>query len=85
MESDQQKKGDRLMFVRLTMYESENPVYVNANTVLSVEDCGKSAWIIDAGRHSDSIGCEVEGYMVKESAETVVMLLESALKGGFVK
>lgn len=73
------------MFVRLTMDESKNPVYVNANTVLSVEDCGKRAWIIDAGRHSDSIGCETDGYMVEESAETVVMLLETALKGGVVK
>ena len=74
------------MFVRLTLQLCGNAVYVNPNTVLSVEDCGNSgAWIIDSSIHRDFADDEVEGYMVKESADNVVMLFESALKGGFLK
>lgn len=66
------------MFVKLSRNSDGNPVYVNANLVSGItsdEEC-TCVWCCDTSR---------DAFEVKESAETVVMLLETALKGGFVK
>lgn len=70
------------MFVKLTL-DSGTVIYVNPNLVSSVnERSNGTAWITDI---SDYTHYDDTGFGVKESAETVVMLFETALKGGFVK
>lgn len=62
------------MFVRLTRYTDGAPVYVNASQVKGVaEESDKTHVYV----------CEI-AYIVKESAKTVVTLLEAAMKGGFM-
>lgn len=62
------------MFVKLTRYSNGEPVYINANKVIAVCTRNESeCTAIDVGEELD--------WGVKESPETVVMLLNSALKG----
>ena len=71
------------MFVKLTLYpayyEKAEPIYVNASKVVSVEKYLDGSYISDC---SDWSNCDDAGIKVIESPETVVMILEEALKGG---
>lgn len=81
MESDKQEVWE-IMFVKLTLNDGK-AIYVNPNLVSSVnERLDGAAWITDISAYTNY---DDAGYGVKESADTVVMLFESALKGGFVK
>ena len=60
------------VFVKLTRQEDGRPVYVNAAQVREVAESGGTTWV-DMG----DLVC-----VVKETAESVVGLLEMALKGG---
>ena len=81
MESDKQEVRE-IMFVKLTL-NNGRAIYVNPNLVSSVNERSDGAsWVTDV---SDYTHYDDAGFCVKESADTVVMLFESALKGGFVK
>lgn len=62
------------MFVKLTRSESGDPVYVNATKVKGVAADNEMTYVY----------VDMLAYTVKESPETVVMLLEAAMNGGFM-